>query len=121
MAKFCPKCGTEIKEGENFCSNCGNTEESTEQVNTTVTNTKPAGNTSSDKKTYTWSSNSACGTEEYTYTGTCTKIEKGITPSVCTSKGGKIVSTTGNSGLVNCSISYSCDKTGTRNKTCWHQ
>ena len=80
-----------------------------------------AGNTSSDKKTYTWSSNSACGTEEYTYTGTCTKIEKGITPSVCTSKGGKIVSTTGNSGLVNCSISYSCDKTGTRNKTCWHQ
>ena len=43
MAKFCPKCGTEIKEGENFCSNCGNTEESTEQVNTTVTNTKPAG------------------------------------------------------------------------------
>ena len=44
MAKFCPKCGTEIKEGENFCSNCGNTEESTEQVNTTVTNTKPAGN-----------------------------------------------------------------------------
>lgn len=24
MAKFCPKCGTEIKEGENFCSNCGN-------------------------------------------------------------------------------------------------
>ena len=30
MAKFCPKCGTEIKEGENFCSNCGNTEESTE-------------------------------------------------------------------------------------------
>ena len=39
MAKFCPKCGTEIKEGENFCSNCGNTEESTEQVNTTVTNT----------------------------------------------------------------------------------
>ena len=80
-----------------------------------------AGNTSSDKKTYTWSSNSACGTEEYTYTGTCTKIETGITPSVCTSKGGKIVSTTGNSGLVNCSISYSCDKTGTRNKTCWHQ
>ena len=26
MAKFCPKCGTEIKEGENFCSNCGNAE-----------------------------------------------------------------------------------------------
>lgn len=38
MAKFCPKCGTEIKEGENFCSNCGNSENSTEQVNTTVTN-----------------------------------------------------------------------------------
>lgn len=43
MAKFCPKCGTEIKEGENFCSNCGNSENSTEQVNTTVTNVKPAG------------------------------------------------------------------------------
>ena len=43
MAKFCPKCGTEIKEGENFCSNCGNAENSTEQVNTTVTNVKPAG------------------------------------------------------------------------------
>lgn len=26
MAKFCSKCGTEIKEGENFCSNCGNGE-----------------------------------------------------------------------------------------------
>ena len=43
MAKFCPKCGTEIKEGENFCSNCGNAENSTEQVNTTVTTVKPAG------------------------------------------------------------------------------
>ena len=43
MAKFCPKCGTEIKEEENFCSNCGNAENSTEQVNTTVTNVKPAG------------------------------------------------------------------------------
>ena len=43
MAKFCPKCGTEIKEGENFCSNCGNAENSSEQVNTTVTSVKPAG------------------------------------------------------------------------------
>lgn len=29
MAKFCPKCGTELKEGENFCSNCGNASETT--------------------------------------------------------------------------------------------
>ena len=43
MAKFCPKCGTEIKEGENFCSNCGNAENNSEQVNTTVTNVKPVG------------------------------------------------------------------------------
>ena len=46
MAKFCPKCGTELKEGENFCSNCGNASETTnnsEQVNTTVTAVKPEG------------------------------------------------------------------------------
>lgn len=43
MAKFCPKCGTEIKEGENFCSNCGNAENNEEQVNTTVTNGNSAG------------------------------------------------------------------------------
>ena len=46
MARFCSKCGTEIKEEENFCSNCGNTVEpvnNTEQVNTTVTSVKTAG------------------------------------------------------------------------------
>lgn len=46
MAKFCSKCGTELKEGENFCSNCGNASETTnnsEQVNTTVTAVKPEG------------------------------------------------------------------------------
>ena len=46
MAKFCPKCGTELKEGENFCSNCGNASETTnnsEQVNTTITAVKPEG------------------------------------------------------------------------------
>lgn len=46
MAKFCPKCGTELKEGENFCSNCGNASETTnnsEQVNTTVTAVKSEG------------------------------------------------------------------------------
>ena len=46
MAKFCPKCGTELKDGENFCSNCGNASETTnnsEQVNTTVTAVKPEG------------------------------------------------------------------------------
>lgn len=43
MAKFCPKCGTEINEGENFCSNCGTAENDSEQVKTTVTNVKPAG------------------------------------------------------------------------------
>ena len=31
MSKFCPKCGKELNEGENFCANCGNTVMSPEQ------------------------------------------------------------------------------------------
>lgn len=46
MAKFCPECGTEIKEEEKFCSKCGKSTESTSETqtsevitNTTTTNT----------------------------------------------------------------------------------
>lgn len=37
MAKFCPNCGSEVKEGK-FCSNCGTTMDN-EQNSTTVANT----------------------------------------------------------------------------------
>ncbi|MBO5182800.1 MAG: TM2 domain-containing protein [Bacilli bacterium] len=36
MAKFCQKCGTELKDDDTFCSNCGNgTSQNTEVVNNT--------------------------------------------------------------------------------------
>jgi len=34
---FCPKCGTELAEGDNFCPNCG----TPESANTTVLINKP--------------------------------------------------------------------------------
>ena len=38
MAKFCEKCGTELKKNDTFCSNCGNPiDESAKVVNTTTT------------------------------------------------------------------------------------
>ncbi len=39
MAKFCQKCGTELKDSDAFCSNCGNNSDSNSKVNTN-TNSK---------------------------------------------------------------------------------
>ena len=88
-----------------------------------------AGNTSSDKKTYTWGENvDICGTEEYTYTDTCTKTETkqiNTPPSSCTvNYKGKCVNSLSNGDCLcqyNVTSSYSCEKTGTRNRKCWHQ
>ena len=38
MAKFCQKCGTELKKDSAFCSNCGSKVGSEEKVATTNTN-----------------------------------------------------------------------------------
>ena len=47
MAKFCEKCGTELKKNDTFCSNCGNPiDESAKVVNTTTTT---SGNTPKSK------------------------------------------------------------------------
>ena len=88
-----------------------------------------AGNTSTDKKTYTWGENvDICGTEEYTYTDTCTKTETkqvNTPPSSCTvNYKGKCVNSLSNGDCLcqyNVTSSYSCEKTGTRNRKCWHQ
>ena len=40
MAKFCEKCGTELKKDDTFCSNCGtSTTEKAEETKATTTNT----------------------------------------------------------------------------------
>lgn len=36
MAKFCPKCGTEMEDNASFCSNCGNKENAS--VNSSTSN-----------------------------------------------------------------------------------
>ena len=41
MAKFCQKCGTELKKDDTFCSNCGTAAESTKAATTTNTNSNP--------------------------------------------------------------------------------
>ena len=41
MAKFCEKCGTELKKDDTFCSNCGTSTEKKAEVKTTTTNTNP--------------------------------------------------------------------------------
>ncbi len=38
MAKFCQKCGTELKENDTFCSNCGASSDSTTTVTTNNNN-----------------------------------------------------------------------------------
>lgn len=40
MAKYCQKCGTELKDDDGFCSNCGNSTNSTAQVVNTSNNPK---------------------------------------------------------------------------------
>ncbi len=40
MAKYCQKCGTELKDNDVFCSNCGNSTNSTAQVVNTSSNPK---------------------------------------------------------------------------------
>ena len=94
----------------------------------TVQCTDAAGNKSSSK-TYTWGENvDICGTEEYTYTDTCTKTETkqvNTPPSSCTvNYKGKCVNSLSNGDCLcqySKTSSYSCEKTGIRNRNCWHQ
>ena len=44
MAKFCQKCGTELKKDDTFCSNCGTaTAEETKAATKTTSNTNATG------------------------------------------------------------------------------
>ena len=46
MAKFCQKCGTELKKGDTFCSNCGASvieENKTEKTTSVTTNNNSEG------------------------------------------------------------------------------
>lgn len=42
MAKFCQKCGTELKKDDTFCSNCGAAAEATTKAATTTQTTNNA-------------------------------------------------------------------------------
>jgi len=46
MAKFCQKCGTELKKDDTFCSNCGTSIDGETKTKTTATTT----NTSTDQQ-----------------------------------------------------------------------
>ena len=41
MAKFCQKCGTELKKDDTFCSNLGSPVDGEVKANTTTTNNNP--------------------------------------------------------------------------------
>ena len=46
MAKFCQKCGTELKKDDTFCSNCGSPIDGEKKVATTTTTTNSSTNKS---------------------------------------------------------------------------